>query len=97
MHSTLQSQTIRAIPMKGMKIPKPDCQAMELVDYNIALIQIKGSNNILADAISRLKTLEIYSDLIDNPKMLKAIDLQQDITEVKHKQNAHLKYKCTVC
>ena len=30
-------------------------------------VQIKGSNNILADAISRLKTLDIYKEPSDNP------------------------------
>ena len=31
-------------------------------------VYIKGSNNILADAISRLKTLDIYKDLLEYPK-----------------------------
>ena len=55
---------------------------MELPDNNIALVNVKGNNNILADAISRLETLVIYRDPIEDPKMLKASDLQQDITEV---------------
>ena len=33
---------------------------MELGDYNITFVHIKGSNNILADAISRPKVLDIY-------------------------------------
>ena len=57
---------------------------MELVDYNIPFVNIKGSNNILADAISRLKMLNIYKDPIEDPKMLKAGHLQQHIAEVKH-------------
>ena len=32
---------------------------MELADYNIPFVHIKG-NNILADAIARLKMLDIY-------------------------------------
>ena len=41
---------------------------MELSDYNLTFIHIKGSNNILADAVSRLKILDIYKELLDHPK-----------------------------
>ena len=41
---------------------------MELSDYNLIFIHIKGGNNILADAISRLKTLDIYMIPLDYPK-----------------------------
>ena len=54
---------------------------MELADYNIAFVHIKGSNKILADALSRLKMLDIYKDPIVDPKMLKASEIQH-ITEV---------------
>ena len=40
---------------KGMKTPNLDHWTMELADYNINFIHIKGGNNILADAKSRLK------------------------------------------
>ena len=53
---------------KGMKIPKLDQWGMELADYNVTFVHIKGSNNILADAISRLKTLDICRDLIEDQK-----------------------------
>ena len=55
---------------------------MELVGYYITFAQIKGKNNILEDAISRLKMLEIYKDSIEDTKMLKASALQQHITQV---------------
>ena len=45
---------------KGIKIPKLNRWSMELADYNISSIHIKGKHNILADAFSRLKTLSIY-------------------------------------
>ena len=35
---------------------------MELADYDITFIHIKGKNNVLADAISRLKMLDIYKE-----------------------------------
>ena len=41
---------------------------MELLDYNLKFIYFKGSNNILVNAISRLKTLDIYRDQLQDPK-----------------------------
>ena len=41
---------------------------MELSDYNLICVHIKGSNNILANAISRSKTLFIYRDPLENLK-----------------------------
>ena len=43
---------------------------MKLSDYNLKFVHIMGKNNILSDAISRLKTLDIYKDLMDYPKHL---------------------------
>ena len=51
-----------------MKIPKLDLWSMELSDYNLTFIHIKDTDNILADAISRLKMLEIYTETLENPK-----------------------------
>ena len=47
---------------RGMKIAKLDRWAMLLQEYDIKFIHIKGKDNILADAISRLHTLDIYED-----------------------------------
>ena len=41
---------------------------MDLSDYNLAFVYIKCSNNTLADAISRLKILDIYKDPLENLK-----------------------------
>ena len=51
----LQSQTVKAIFSKGIKIPKFNRWSMELADYNITFVHVKGKNNVLMDAISRLK------------------------------------------
>ena len=45
-----------------MKIAKIDRWAMLLQEYGIKFIHIKGKDNILADAISRLCTIDIYED-----------------------------------
>ena len=79
-----------------MKIPRLDQWAMELEDYNISFVHIKGSNNILADAISRLKMLAIYRDPIEDQIMLKASNSQHCITEVNtnkpHILNSNVPY-----
>ena len=43
-----------------MKIAKLDRWAMLLQEYDMTFVHIKGKDNILADAISRLRTLDIY-------------------------------------
>ena len=47
---------------RGMKIAKWDRWAMLLQEYDIKFIHIKGKHNILADAISRLCTIDIHED-----------------------------------
>ena len=39
---------------------------MLLQEYNITIIHIRGKDNILADAISRLQTINIYEDPAEN-------------------------------
>ena len=51
-----------------MKIPKLNNWSIEFSDYDLMFVQIKSSNNILAGAISRLKTLDIYEEPLYNPK-----------------------------
>ena len=64
-----------------MKVPKLDHWPIELSDYNLFFVHIKGSNNILVDAISRLKTLDIYRDPLENPKSTAAIETEECATE----------------
>ena len=45
---------------RGMKIAKLDRWAMLLQEYDITFVHIKGKDNILADTISRLHTIDIY-------------------------------------
>ena len=45
-----------------MKIAKLDRWAMLLQEYDIKCVHIKGKDNILADAISKLCTTDIYKD-----------------------------------
>ena len=59
-----------------MKIPKLSHWSMELISYNLIFVHVKGGNNILADAISRLKTLEIYKDPLENPKTITINDTE---------------------
>ena len=50
---------------------------MELADYDIKFIHIKGKHNILVDAISMLKTLNIYKEPLENPKVQVVNNVQQ--------------------
>ena len=50
---------------RDMEIAKLDRWAMLLQEYNIRFIHIKGKDNILADTISRLHTIDIYEDPAD--------------------------------
>ena len=50
---------------RGMKIAKLDRWAMLFQEYDITFLHIKGKDNILAEAISRLHTLDIYEKAIE--------------------------------
>ena len=67
---------------KDSKISKLNRWPMELADYNIKFIYIKGKHNILADAISRLKSLKINNELLENPKVQVVNNTKQIVTEV---------------
>ena len=54
---------------------------MELMDYHMSFLHIKGKHNILADAISRLKTLNIFEPL-ENPKALILSKWQSVVMEI---------------
>ena len=54
---------------------------MELADYNM-FIHIKGKNNVLADAISRLKTFNIYKEPLGSQKAQVVKNTQEVVTEV---------------
>ena len=49
-----------------MKIAKLDRWTILLQEYDITSIHIKCKDNILADAISRLHTINIYEDPAEN-------------------------------
>ena len=55
---------------------------MQLVDYNIMFVDIKGKNGVLADAISRLKTLNLQKEPLENPKAEVVINTQQVVAEI---------------
>ena len=55
---------------------------MELSDYYLTFVHIKGNDNILADAISRLNMLDIYMEPIENRKTGTPNNTEKCITEV---------------
>ena len=50
---------------RGMKIAKLDRWTMLLQEYDITFVHIKGKDNILADAISSLCTIDIYENTME--------------------------------
>ena len=55
---------------------------MELADYNITFVYIKGKDNVLADAISHIKMLNIYKEPVENPKIPAVSNMQEHVMEV---------------
>ena len=49
-------------------MPKLNGWSMGLADYNVTFVHIKGKESVFADAISRLKTLNIYKEPLNDPK-----------------------------
>ena len=56
---------------------------MELAEYTVTFMHIKGKNNVLVDTISRLKTLNIFKEPLKNPKTPAVSSTQGYITEVE--------------
>ena len=70
-----------------MKSPTINRWVLELNEYNIVLKHIAGKINIVADAISRLKQKNLYTDSIDkNKPTAKGIEdgIENVISEVYH-------------
>ena len=55
---------------------------MELSDYILTFVYIKGTDNIPMDAISRLRMLEIYTEPLENPKAVALSNTEECIAEV---------------
>ena len=56
---------------------------MELADYNIMFVNIKNQNNVLEDAISRLKTLNTYKEPLGNPRTSVVSIMQGNFMEIQ--------------
>ena len=67
---------------QGLKIPNCNRWSMELADYNTLFVHIKGKNNVLVDAVSRLKTLIIYKEPLGNPKTPVVSSMQGNLMEI---------------
>ena len=79
---------------RGMKIAKLDRWAMLLQEYDITFVHIKGKDNILADAISILCTIDIYEKTIET-QHLHAVKttttlLDEMVEEIQHVDSSPL-------
>ena len=55
---------------------------MELSVHNLSYFQLRGTDNILADAVSHLKMLQIYTEPLENPKTVALSNTEECIAEV---------------
>ena len=73
---------------RGMKIAKLDRWTMLLQEYDITFVHIKGKDNILTNAISRLRTILIYEKAIEtqHSHAVKTTTTQQEETvkQIQH-------------
>ena len=74
---------------RGMKIAKLNRWAMLLQEYDITFVHIRGKDNILADAISRLHTISVYNDAVEN-KQHHSLDTQDTTHSSKETKNIQL-------
>ena len=79
---------------RGMKIAKVDRWVMLLQEYDITFVHIKGKDNILANAISRLCTIDIYQKATEtqHSHAVKTADPQLDDTveQIQHVDSSPL-------
>ena len=71
-----------------MKIAKLDRWVMLLQEYDIIFVHIKGKDNILTDAISRLCTIDIYLEAIEAQHSLvtqtTTTQLDEKVEQIQH-------------
>ena len=70
----------------GMKIAKLDRWAMLLQEYDITFVHIRGKD-ILADAISRLHTIKVYEEAIENhhlPITQTTTKVDEKVKQIQH-------------
>ena len=73
---------------KDIKILKHNGLSIELADYNITFVYIKGKDNVLTDAITRLKPLNINKEPSETTKVPVASNAQENVMET-HATDMH--------
>ena len=86
MYPSLQSQTSETNPNKRHEDSK--IGQMLLQEYDITFVHIRGKDNILADAISRLCTIDIYEEAIETQHspitQTTTTQLDQKVEQIHH-------------
>ena len=79
---------------RGMKIAKLDRWAMLLQEYDITFVHIRGKDNILADAISRLCTIDMYEEAIETQHspitQTTTTQLDEKVEQIQHVNSSPL-------
>ena len=77
-----------------MKIAKLDRWAMQLQEYDITIVHIKGKDNILADTTSRLCTVDIYEKAMETQHSYAAktttTQLDNTVEQIQHVDSSPL-------
>ena len=67
-----------------MSNPVLDCWALELQQFDIQFKHVSGKRNVVADAISQLRTLGLYQDNGNDDIMTTEDDVVKNVREVVH-------------
>ena len=68
----------------GMSSPSLDRWALELQQFNIKFQHIQGKKNVVADALSQLRTLGLYQDKGNDDIPITTDDVTENIIEEVH-------------
>ena len=75
-----------------MKIAKLDRWAMLLQEYDITFVHIRGKDNILTDTISRVHTINVYQEAIENhhlPITQTTTQVDEKVKKIQHINHQH--------
>ena len=81
---------------EGIKIPKLNRLSVEVADYSITFVNITGKYKVLADATSRLKTLDIYKEAMEKTKTTAVSNMREHVMEI-HATNMHILNTIMLC
>ena len=80
----------------GMSSPMLDRWALKLQQFNIKFQYIQGKKNVVAEAVSQLRTLGLYQDNYNEDVLLSTEDMVKNVVEKSVVLMSHKKYQLTM-